>query len=545
MRTITFRTNAGQKTGLGHLARCAHLARELIENGSLCLFVVDYIEEGIAPFLGGLNVCSLYDGVQDQLDPCLDAQLFHNITKPQNTDWVIVDDYRLGDKWEIAIREYGYTVGVIDDLLRHHQCDLLIDPRWRGDETQAQYDALVPPAARKLLGPGYVMLSESFKNTSPQKSPDTPFTIMLGLGGSGTLDQCGRIIDSLLAHKKHFDQEIHITPVIGPLSQNTEHFLDRYQSCKNVTPIVGEVELYPHMRQADFYIGAAGGILYQLLALSIPALTFPLSQNQKTNSRQLEDIGHFFHIDNWSEKDIENIPAFITTVMQHYQRIKQLHATPKVALDGFGTRRISNIILGTGRSVPRLTVSTAQPCAESEQLTQQHNIRAVTDKDINHYLTSRNLDANCQNMIRTEKISSLDHYAWWFNSKRESFLLTKDGSPCLYIWHEVRRSKQRNYLIGGWFVCGESAGFQDIMLALNWQLEYCEKNVPGVPWIAVIHRQNKYVKRMNEYFDFQDVDPSNPENPYGIAISEIFDEADADHFHFVSREPSLVNTIKD
>jgi len=542
MRTITFRTNAGQKTGLGHVVRCSHLARKLIANGAHCLFVMDYIEDGIAAFLGDLNVHSLYDGVQDRLNPRLDAQLFHNIAKTQNSDWVVVDDYRLGDEWEALIQDCGYKVCVIDDLLRKHQCDMLIDSRWRGQKTQFLYDDLVPPTASKLLGPDYVMLSESFKSSPPQKSPDTPFTIMLGLGGSGTLDQCERIIDSLLAHGKDFGQEFHLTPVIGPLSQNAASFLDRYESYKNVTPIVGEIELYPHLCQVDFYIGAAGGILYQLLALNIPALTFPLSENQHTNLRQLEDIGHFFHVENWSESDIEKLPAFVKTVMQNYERIKQFHAAPKVALDGLGTCRISHSLLGSDQCEPRPETVSAPPCEKGEELSPGYCIRPVTDHDMNHFLISRNLDANCQNMIRPNKISFMDHYSWWFKTKRTSFLLTKDSAPCLYIWHEIRRCNEQDYLIGGWFVCGDSTGFQDVMLTLSWQLEYCDKHVPGTPWIAVIHRQNKYVKLMNDYYGFQDVDPASP---YGAAISDIFDGAPTNEFYFVSRAPSPSNPKKD
>lgn len=542
MRTIIFRTNAGQKTGLGHVVRCAHLARKLIANGARCLFAVDYIEDGIAAFLGDLDIRTLYEGVQTQLDPHVDGQLFLDLAKAENADWVIVDDYRIGEEWEGPLRDHGYKVCVIDDLLRRHQCDLLIDSRWRGEETQSLYDSLVPSAARKLLGTNYVLLSESFRSKPPQKSPDKPFTIMLGLGGSGTLDQCERIIDSLLAHANDFGQELHLTPILGPLSQNTKSFLQRYQSCKNVTPIVGETELYPHLCQADFYIGAAGGILYQLLALKVPALTFPLSENQHTHLRQLEDIGHFFHIENWSESDIEKLPGFVKTVMQNYERIKKLHATPKVPLDGLGTCRVSHILLGSDQCEPRPEAISVPPCEKGEELSPGYCIRPVTDRDMNHFLISRNLDANCQNMIRPNKISFMDHYSWWFKTKRTSFLLTKDGAPCLYIWHEVQRRNEQDYLIGGWFVCDESTGFQDVMLTLNWQLEYCDKHVPGTPWIAVIHRQNKYVKLMNDYYGFQDVDPASP---YGAAISDIFDGAHTNEFYFVSRASSPSNPKKD
>jgi len=490
MSTIVFRTNAGQNTGLGHVVRCAHLARELIQNGATCLFVLDHVEDGIAPFVSDLNVRALYDKPQDQLDSDIDSRLFQVIANEHNCDWVVVDDYRLGEEWERPLREGGCKVCVIDDLLRPHQCDILIDPRWRGGDTQSRYDALTPPAALKLLGPDYVMLSAPFKNEPPQHSRNAPFTIMIGLGGGGDLSQCGRIVDGLLGRLTDYGRTVHLTPVLGPLSTDTAAFVQRYETNASVTPIVGETELYPHLCRTDFYIGAAGGILYQLLALKIPALTFPLSESQHTDLRQLEDIGHFFHLENWSETDIEKLPAFIKTVMDHYPRVQQLCRTPKVSLDGFGALRVAQALLGLDRNPLRTAPHPLPDFEEDTELTAHHRIRSVCDQDINHYLISRNLDANCQNMISTDRISFIDHYSWWFNAKRASFLLTKDGTPSLYIWHEIKRYKEQDYLIGGWFVCGELAGFQDVMLALNWPLEHCEEHAPGIPWIAVIDRKS-------------------------------------------------------
>jgi len=47
MNNIAFRTNAGKETGLGHLTRCIALANEIIEKGTNCIFVLDFIEDGI------------------------------------------------------------------------------------------------------------------------------------------------------------------------------------------------------------------------------------------------------------------------------------------------------------------------------------------------------------------------------------------------------------------------------------------------------------------------------------------------------------------
>ena len=44
-----------------------------------------------------------------------------------------------------------------------------------------------------------------------------------------------------------------------------------------------------------------------------------------------------------------------------------------------------------------------------------------------HELVTRNLKKNRIVSISNKKISTLDHYKWWLNTKRESYLLTKKG----------------------------------------------------------------------------------------------------------------------
>lgn len=533
---IVFRTNAGRDTGLGHLVRCANLARELAAQGARCLFVLDCLEESVRPFVAGLDVCDLYDSPQRELDQGADARLFMEVLEKRPYSWVLLDDYRLGLEWEGIVGKAGVKICVVDDLVRSHQCDVLVDIRWRGEDTPSRYDGLVSDHTRKLLGPDFVMLAPDYKASRPPRKDYGHFTIMIGTGGGGgDLDIFMKIMDSILGGREHFDDDVRLVPVVGPLSGSVDDFLTRYEGNEYVKPLVGETELYPHLCETDFYIGAAGGMLYQLLALQVPALTFSVAENQRNDLRLLEDVGHFFHIENWTEAEAEMLPAFIGTVQRHYDRIRKMGASAKVVVDGQGAARVAQVLLDpAGEVLGRNPVVSAKR-HEERSLSAEHRLRKVCDGDINHYLASRNLDANCRNMTSVEKIHPLHHYTWWFNARRESFLLSKNDIPCLYIWHECKSLQGRDYLIGGWFVCGGETSFQESLLALNWQLEYCDDHYPGTPWIAVINRQNNYVKLLNDYVGFAEV---AADHPYGRAISEIFRGAGCEDFYFVVREYS-------
>ena len=539
---IVFRTNAGEKQGLGHLTRCTHVARELIKYGAQCLIILDYVEDAVLPFLDGLSFKHLYPRPQSEIDALTDAALFLDLIMDRKVNWVVVDDYRLGIEWETTIKAWGKTsskasgpaICSFDDIQRCHQCDLLVDTRWRGSDTAGTYDTLIPVGATRLLGPAYVPLSRDFQSTPvPKDRSDQAFSILIGLGGGGNLDVCTDIVNCLLEHKDEFSRSLRLKPIVGPLSTNAERLIKCFDGVDEVEPIVGEISLYSSLCQTDFFIGAAGGTLHQLLALRVPALTFAVANNQKSDVRHLEDIGHYFHINTWSSTDLVRLPQFIKIVIENIDRVRRLGQNPRIPIDGYGAQRIAQAMLNTGNDECLSTASSSNdPSDSGSKLSAAHYLRPVTDGDINHYRKCRNLQAKRLNIIGTDEISSLLDYAWWFGTNRESWLLSKQGSRCLYIWHELKSIDCCKFLICGWFACDARTEYQDAVIALDWQLKYCGDRFPGVPWIAAIHRQNKHAKRMKDHFGFQEVDRDAPDVQ---AIAACFEDSTFEDFYFVTK----------
>jgi len=560
MTTVLIRTNAGQFTGIGHLVRCLQLAKKLHQKKVQVIFVLDYIETKINAFLieAEVRTFALYSKPQAKINQIEDANRVKTLIKTHKPNIIIVDDYRLAKVWETIVYDKRHTLVVIDDILRSHQCDVLIDMKWRGELTKHSYDQLVPEDTHKLLGPDYVLLADHYETvTTGVNEPTDSFNIMVGLGGGGDFSQCQQIIDSLLQKQYLLSKSIKITAVLGPLAINRQVFINHYQNCDNVEILEGKTDLFTYLKNTQLYIGAAGGILYQLLALQIPALTFAVADNQKSEKKQLEEIGHFFHLENFSTSDIAQVPAFVEAVINNFPRFKTLISQAKQPIDGKGTSRITQLLLSclplanSYLKGKKLVHEGLLPkCLSQEKrvqkkdcnevnsktfepitLAENYQLGAVGDQHINHYLISRNLPSNCKNMIQAEKIPLLSHYSWWFNAQRESYLLTNKHSPCLYIWHEQRSYQEQRFLIGGWFICQEHISFQEALLALNWQLSYCQKAFPNIPWIAVIHRENKFVKLLNKYLGFEDI---GADHAYKPAIKALFNGASFDDFDYVT-----------
>ncbi|TPH17155.1 UDP-2,4-diacetamido-2,4,6-trideoxy-beta-L-altropyranose hydrolase [Litorilituus lipolyticus] len=546
--TTIIRTNAGKNTGIGHLVRCLQLAKALKKHQSKVIFVLDYIEQTIQPFLSHIETQALYLEPQEKLNEVEDAQKCLALLDQYQAANIVIDDYRLAKSWEETIYQNAkdnIQLLVIDDLLREHQCDILVDMKWRGLQTQTAYDALIPNKATKLLGPDYVLLDEKYQNqiqhNQLKPTPENEFTIMLGLGGAGDLLQCQQLIDFLLSQQT-FDFDFKLLVVLGPLAHNSERFIEHYENNNKVELLVGKTDLYLYLENCHLYIGAAGGIIYQLLALKIPALTFAIAENQHSEKAQLAQLGHYFHLDSFSEITAENLTYFVNSAYTHYARIKSLILNAEQPIDALGTERVAKQLL----ALPALFEGSQSKSSQTEQNncssehqylidSNSYTLRAVNDSDINHYLQSRNLPNNCQNMIQAEPIPFLSHYAWWFNTKRDSYLLSHQGKPVLYIWHEIRKIEDKAFLIGGWFICERDIGFQEALLALNWQLEHCKNLYPTTPWVAVIHKENKFVRLLNKYLGFSDI---GTDHAYDKAIKTLFNGAERDNFHYVTYCPN-------
>ena len=121
-------------------------------------------------------------------------------------------------------------------------------------------------------------------------------------------------------------------------------------------------------------------------------------------------------------------------------------------------------------------------------------------------MNARNLDQNLKNMTETERVSKLDHYIWWFSAnKRSSYIVRNNGRPEIIFWHQVRSVNRQQYLIGGWFVCTANVSGASAFFALNAQLKMTDAAYPRVPWVAVIHKTNKFVKQLNIRHQFRNV----------------------------------------
>ncbi|MCG9760319.1 MULTISPECIES: UDP-2,4-diacetamido-2,4,6-trideoxy-beta-L-altropyranose hydrolase [Pseudoalteromonas] len=513
---FVFRVNSTQ--GIGHLKRCLNLAKELSVRGCGSHFILDE-NDCLSDYIGGINysVTLITHGTSEYDD----AQQTLSIAYQVGAEAIVVDSYLLGKEWESQIQD-RFKLVVIDDLGREHLANTLIDIRWRGDQTEAYYHHLISHDCETLLGPKYALLESVYHDSS--RADIERSHLLFSLGGGGDWEVLTPIIE--LVCELRPSQPIEI--VLGPSATNYDSIIALQHIYPQVEINRSPESLYSSFIRAQLFVGALGTSLYELAATKTPALTFSMAKNQEHNQSWLDDLGHCLHLPEFSSSDPLEVVELINILLDNSDKLAKCRNHSKVCVDGRGAARVSNYLL----SQQTQSEAEVQPLCKREYLpiAADLTVRMVDFFDINRYLHARNSQHNNVRMTITEAIPTLGHYKWWHQNQRENFVVELDGNPLIYIWHQSLEQNGQTYLYGGWFSALEQVNFAYVQLALNWQLKLCEEEYPDGIWLAVIHKDNKFVNLLNQHNGFKAIEV---DSPHFQVTQSIFPSADPKKFNYV------------
>lgn len=522
-----FAIRVASRQGIGHLMRMKWLARALIDNGSRVIFIIDTCSETVWHRLQD-DAESIYfvDTQADSYDELFDAEITNGILSKYKCQHLLIDSYHLGKVFEQAI-DPQVTLTVFDDLAREHDCDNLFDMKWCGEQTAQRYADKLPSSCHRYLGPEYALLAPDYQqfNRVQRVNVKQEQTLLVALGGGGDLLLVTPFVQQLAQRMPR----LRINLVVGPqaINVNAAEQLSFEQS--NIVLVDSPNSLIELYRQADLFVGALGTSLYELAACGLPAITFSIADNQQNNILALEDLGHFFHLNSYVAEQGGRLAELTEAALTQLPRIGVLQAQAKIKIDGLGASRVAAILLGQAAGQKSESIKLASLNSDKVQLTDKVAIRPVTDLEINRYLNARNLLNNTQRMTISKKIPRIEHYLWWLKTERVSYVLSENERDKLYIWDSKRVINRRVYLYGGWFSAAEEVPFTLAMLALKWQLQRTKADGRAV-WLAVIHKDNKFVNLLNEYMGFRPISCDQELS----ATQQLFPFADQQHFNYVS-----------
>ncbi|BEU02754.1 UDP-2,4-diacetamido-2,4,6-trideoxy-beta-L-altropyranose hydrolase [Agarivorans sp. OAG1] len=341
MRVI-FRADASVWIGSGHVMRCLVLADALKKLGHSISFaclpqpgdMISYIEER------GFQVIKLNppnEPSQPQHDADYGAWLQRTssedaldfIQTAGCADVVITDHYAICNKWQQLVKQsMSCFLVVIDDLVREHDADLIVD------QTLGRKPVEYSGSARALVGSEYAILAPRFASLRElaymRVLSETQPKVLISMGG---VDNPNATLKSLvsLVGKVCADFTVLLSPR-GPHYQQVKSWCDIHS---NVQHQDFEADMAGLMLKHDIAIGAPGTTSWERACLGLPSILIPLADNQKTICAQLLQHKAIMKV---SLEDIES--RLLVTYQQAMVQWHELFMSNLKLCDGLGTRRL-------------------------------------------------------------------------------------------------------------------------------------------------------------------------------------------------------------
>lgn len=480
---ILIRTNLDKKTGLGHYIRMVRLAKEmsLLKKVKL-VFVLDkpnYEFESKEFNHHYLYKSSLYKNEKD------DSKKIKNLIKKLKVKTVVVDDYRLGLKWETSIKNKNVKLVVIDDFIfKKHNCDYLVNYKLLSNQEINKIKKNNNKKTKLLLGPKYSILNKKIKLIKKIRN----YNITFYAGGGGDPEIFFNLIKKLCRIKN-----IKINLIISLNKSKLKNFIILKRKYKNFKIIYKDC--YDSIiSKSQIYIGCQGNAIYDNSYIKLVSIFFSNSVSQQNDQNKLNKLGHYFLINKSDFKYTDKLIKLIEKILNKFDFIKKESFSKISSLDKYGSKRIAQTIIG----IKQVKYSGPKKNYDKNFLIKRVNIR-----DINQYLLHRNQKINMKRMINFKKISALDHYNWWLSNDffaRKTFKVISGNKILLYIWHKNIKINNSSYYVGGWFVANKECKISDVYASLKWQLKTTRSK--NKKWIAVINMNNKIVLKLNNLLGF-------------------------------------------
>ncbi len=483
---IYIRTNFSNFTGLGHLMRCSRLSQELSKKGFNCLFFLDKPHHLINIKFKKFYI---YEKNKKYLSEFEDVKKFCRLTKDMGPGFVILDDYRFSKTWEKYASKTHKKVIIFDDLEnKDHYADFVINYNPKNYPiNKYNFGRNKKRGSKFLIHPKFNILEKNVILKSQRKDSFFNVTIYIG-GGSDQIIVYNLLIKLL---NKLENKKVKFFIIVGPLAKNKIKILKLSKKYDSIEYIDGPSNILSYIKGSHLFIGSAGTAVFETALLKVPTILIKMSQNQETDIFSLEKIGHYIYLDLSDFLNASKMAKLIFLLKKKYSRFEVLNKNPKIKIDDGGSTRIIEHIFFKKKDI--LKKKPLKKKVKKDTLC----IKPVKDKDLNHYLYSRNLIINTNNSSRKSKIKKLDHYLWWFENKRKSYVLTRNGLKILYFYEEsLFTLKNVEYKLSGWFACSKNCTIKEILYALNWQRYKYKKNIK---WLSFIKNSNKLSIKLSKY----------------------------------------------
>jgi UDP-2,4-diacetamido-2,4,6-trideoxy-beta-L-altropyranose hydrolase len=325
---ILFRVDSCSAIGYGHIHRCLSLAYELRSHDCHVEFACRTHEKSGVPLILKNNFklialdehkASPHTNIKNEDYSswlgCTEEEDFRELKSKVSKlyDFIIVDHYSLGRKWEELAKSITSKVVVIDDLVnREHRCDVLINQTFGFERDE--YSSLVNKDVNFLMGIRYTLLRKEFsekreKSLSRRLGTSEVSQLLINFGGTDSHEIEDIFIKEICDHPQLKKIKIHI------IGKNRK--IDR----GNVFVHDYITDMGEFLLEIDFALGAPATSFWERSCLGIPSILIQLADNQKYVTKNVATYIPEFVFEKLNYVGVLNILLKLATDINFYKTV--------------------------------------------------------------------------------------------------------------------------------------------------------------------------------------------------------------------------------
>ncbi len=336
MRVI-FRADASVAIGSGHVMRCASLAQRLREAGHEVSFLCRTLPENLIDMLEEAFPVHRLDGSACEWRQDDDAKACRNTIGAARCNWLIVDHYSLGARWERAMAACADRILAIDDLGREHSCHLLLDQNF-SNPAHDRYRRTLPADCDCLLGPHYALLRREFaarRAASLGRARERVARVLVFMGGGGACDETSTALRGIAMMREQPAVDV----VIGGANPHRRALATACAALADATLHVQTQEMAALMARADCAIGAPGSATWERCTLGLPAIVTILAENQAVIGMAVDAAGGHRLLGRHGEVSASDYAATLGSL--DVAALRAMSAAAAAICDGAGAGRVT------------------------------------------------------------------------------------------------------------------------------------------------------------------------------------------------------------
>jgi UDP-2,4-diacetamido-2,4,6-trideoxy-beta-L-altropyranose hydrolase len=272
--------------------RCLALADAMKRRGTECHFVCreDNGDALQSIRLRGHNAHGLPGATTSTSDFSADAAQTRAIVAALHPEWLVVDHYLLGRKWESEVRSATTRLFVIDDIGRAHTCDLLLDQNFQ-NPIHTLYRKSLGADTQLLLGPEFALLRPEFavlRSDAMRRPRESLVRILVSMGGTDPGNETGKVLAGIMGG---WQAPWLVDVVVGRCNPHLKAIADACTRMPNATLHVQTEKMAELMLAADCAITAGGSTTWERCCLGLPALVTVVSADQRMIAEAVAKAG--------------------------------------------------------------------------------------------------------------------------------------------------------------------------------------------------------------------------------------------------------------